>query len=707
MTGSSPDSGHPGTAPDGSRIPDSFDDAQLTSFAVLETLGEGAAGTILLAQESNLQREVALKVLKPHPGGQKHILKRFLREARIIAHLDHPAIVPIYRLTVHEDGRAAYAMKPVRGKTFQELIKEARQQIDAQGRPDKSHDTPALLEHFIKVCDALHFAHVKGVLHRDIKPANIMIGPYNEVYVMDWGIARLDEDREDNSAVVQAPLEYRPDEQERTQVGTLLGTPRYMSPEQAAGQVDRMDARSDLFSLGLVLFELACLRPALRGKTWQELSQRIHNAQLEPLKHYRARQHIPVELRAIIGKATMADPGQRYPDVAAFALDIRRFLRGDAVSVHSDTLPQKIMRWVTHHKQIAFALILSLILLAAAAIGAGLIHRQQLLIRQQQEQLVLGRLLTGGAALAQHIEHRFLHFEALLQRLSGSATQLMTHSRPSGLRYYTSAQNAAGKGAPDLTESAAYNIPISIDWPSIKVAPGADRKQVEPLIQQLAALRPTLQDILRDSMGNPPADTEPFRQRVLQQGAPLVWAYVGIRQGVLIAYPGSGTYPAAYDPRPRPWYRQSMQGGHNRWLAPYVDISGRGLMLPCTQPLRDAQGALLGVAGVELSLQDVRDHLLLPPGSPAGERAYLLDGRGNIIIGSREQLTHEQAGTLINASKQLTPYPDDSIVEQIRAGHSGNRIVGEGREQRLIAFYRLESVGWYYLRESPFPVEGH
>ncbi|MGD2116841.1 MAG: serine/threonine protein kinase [Chromatiales bacterium] len=691
------------TSIDDRQVPDSFDDAQETRFAVLQALGEGAAGTILLAQESNLQREVALKILKPQSSGQNQALKRFLREARIIAHLDHPAIVPIYRLTVREDGQAAYAMKPVRGRTLQDLIKEARQQIDEHGKVDEAHDTPALLEHFIKVCDALHFAHVRGVLHRDIKPANIMIGPYNEVYVMDWGIARLNDGEDHHPSATDVPLEDHPDMYERTQVGTLLGTPRYMSPEQAEGKLDSMDARSDLFSLGLVLFELVSLCPALTGRNWQELSERIREVQLEPLAHYGAHQQIAVELRAIIHKATMAKPEQRYPDVAAFADDIRRYLRGEPVSVHKDSLPQRLMRWVSHHKREAFGILVALILIKLSLIGYGLYHRQQLMIAHQQQQLVMGQLLTEGGELAQDIERRFLRFETLLERLSGASIQLLTHSQPEQLTFYRSEDNAAGNGAPDLSSSAVYGTNISLDWPAIKVAPSIADKAVETQLQQLAALQPTFKHILRESFDNPPTDANEFRQRVLQQGAPLVWAYFGTQQGVLIAHPGSGTYPADYDPRQRPWYKESLDGDKIRWLPPYVDISGRGLMLPCTRPLYDVNGKLLGVAGVDLSLEHVRDDMLLPTQPMQGERAFLLDGEGNIILSSDEDIEHEIPDIAANSSKQLTPYDNADIIKEIRTGKTGHRIVESADgDKKLIAYYPLDSIDWYYLRETPY-----
>jgi len=163
----------------------------LPGYLALEPIGRGSMGSILLVKDEDLRRKVAYKHIHEDMAADRGVVDRFYAEAQLTAQLEHPNIVPVYDLVVEEGGNLGYAMKRVRGRTLEGLMKEARAQLDARGAADERHALPVLLEHFLKVCDAVHYAHRKGVIHRDLKPQNIMVGADNEVYVMDWGIARV------------------------------------------------------------------------------------------------------------------------------------------------------------------------------------------------------------------------------------------------------------------------------------------------------------------------------------------------------------------------------------------------------------------------------------------------------------------------------------------------------------------------------------
>jgi serine/threonine protein kinase len=677
-------------------------DAQEVEFYVLGELGEGGVGEVLLACETVLQRNVAFKFLKPEMVDNADVVKRFFTEASIIAQLDHPAIIPVYRVTTTKDGRIGYTMKPINGETLTDLIRESKQQVDRQGGIDAAHDSSALLEHFVKVCDAIHYAHSKHIVHRDLKPSNIMIGPYNEVYVLDWGIAKTGEEPTELQALVEGLSIDDGELSERTQVGTIMGTPRYMSPEQAAGRSDILDARSDQFSLGLILFEIICLSPALNGKNWIDLKTKIIEAQLEPLTHYSRHENIPVELRAIIKKATQKNPDDRYPSVASFARDIRRYIKGEAVSVHKDTLAQKIMRWTAHHKQKAFVIFIALVSLSLVVTGSSLYQQQQERLQAQAEQLYMGQFLTKVAGKSQEIERRFLQFEAMLEKLAGSATQLMLHGQDQPDRYYTSADNSTVNGAPDLIMSQAYGIPISVGWPAIKKAPNVIEADAEKTIRKLIPLRGIFQQIYRSSLGLEDSNQKTFEKVLLEKGSPLVWAYVGTESGVHMAYPGKSGYPEEFDPRKRPWYVNSLSTKVVQWLPPYVDIGGRGLMLASTVLLHDDQGGQLGVAGVEMSLDTLRRQLLQMDDEKSLSTTYLLDSDGRIITSSIEEVAKFSVGTLINKRNELPVYDQVDVVKRLKRGETGHQIITESGEKKLVVFYHLDSVGWYYVVESSF-----
>lgn len=678
-------------------------DNQETEFCILGALGEGGVGEVLLARENPLHRNVAFKFVKAGMMDNPEVVKRFLIEASVMAQLDHPAIIPIYRVSTIEDGRIGYSMKPIDGRTLAELIREARQQIDFRGKISSTHELSTLLEHFVKVCDAIHYAHSKDIVHRDLKPSNIMIGPYNEVYVLDWGIAKAGKEVSEMHALAEELSMDPTDFSERTQVGTILGTPRYMSPEQAMGQHDILDGRSDQFSLGLILFEITSFSPAFRGNSWEELQAKVVHAQLEPIVHHNPNQTVPVELRAIIRKATQKDPKDRYASVAHFASDIRRYLKGEAVSVHKDTLPQKMMRWIAQHKKKALGTFVSLISLSLLVAAWSLYQKQQEHLQAQADQLHMGEILTKVAGKAQAIERQFLQFEFMLGNLAGSATQLMQYGQEQPDRFYTSEDNSTDKGAPDLVMSKAYGIPISVGWPAVKIAPNAIDSEAEKTVRKLIPLRRTFQQIFRASLGLEDSPLKAFETELIETGSPMVWAYVGTESGVHMAYPGKSGYPAEYDPRVRPWYVNSLSTKGVQWLPPYVDIGGRGLMLASTMQLHDKQGGLLGVAGVEMSLENLRDMLSVVNNNVLST-TYLLDSEGHIITSSVDAVAKFSVGTLINKQNELPIYQQAEIVQRLKRGETGHEMVAEPEGKKLIVFYHIDSVGWYLVVESPFSV---
>jgi serine/threonine protein kinase len=243
--------------------------------------------TVYRARDRELDREVALKVMGPGPAGDGTVA-RLRNEARVLARLEHPGLVPVHDIGTLPDGRLFYVMRLVRGR-----------RLDDHARQERS--LAALLRLFERVCEAVAFAHAQGVLHRDLKPANVMVGPFGEVLVLDWGVAR--ERGVAEPSVAPAPV---PDET-MTAHGTVLGTPGYMSPEQAAGLP--ADHRSDIYGLGAILRDLL-------------------EARREP---------VPKALAAIRDRALAHDPGGRYADALAFRDDLGRFQDGARVAAYRET----------------------------------------------------------------------------------------------------------------------------------------------------------------------------------------------------------------------------------------------------------------------------------------------------------------------------------------------------------------------------------
>ncbi|MEO6788051.1 MAG: serine/threonine-protein kinase, partial [Chthoniobacteraceae bacterium] len=237
-------------------------------------IAEGGMGSIVDAQEKLLRRKVAMKMMRRN--GLQAELVRFIEEAQITGQLEHPNIVPVYELGVDEHDQVYYTMKLVRGTTLHEMLK-----LIEGGDPATVEKYPlsALLTIFQKVCDALAFAHSKGVIHRDLKPANIMLGEYGEVLVMDWGLARASGRNEAAGTEPERTLvrSARQDEGSvmMTMAGMVMGTPQYMPPEQARGETEKFDARTDTYSLGAILYHILTLEPPISGDDVDLLLQSV------------------------------------------------------------------------------------------------------------------------------------------------------------------------------------------------------------------------------------------------------------------------------------------------------------------------------------------------------------------------------------------------------------------------------------------------
>ena len=301
----------------------SVPDLSGTRYALRELIARGGMGVVYAAEDEKLHRRVALKVLDT-AGTNAELTQRLIREARILAQLEHPGIVPVHDVGTLPDGRVFYTMKFVEGLRLDEYIK----QLDS---------LPQRLRLFLRICDAVAFAHARGVLHRDLKPANVMVGSFGEVLVMDWGLAKiLQEPAAPEETVVVSP-QKKISSKEETQAtvvtghGTVMGTPGYMSPEQERGETDKIDARSDIFSLGALLKFVAA--------SSQDRSERL-----------------PRALQAICEKATAKEPEQRYESVPEFAADVSRHLDGLPVSAYSENVFEKLARFYKRH-QIAILLI--------------------------------------------------------------------------------------------------------------------------------------------------------------------------------------------------------------------------------------------------------------------------------------------------------------------------------------------------------------
>lgn len=358
-----------------------FDAAPIEDlFAHREELGRytrsteysrGGMGRIFIVHDELLIRDVALKELLPLSEssagvtpeespirGSGELLARFLKEARITGRLEHPTIVPVYELGRRPSGAPYYTMRLVRGKTL------ARALDDCATLEERLR----LLPNFVDLCMGIAYAHSKDIVHRDIKPTNVMVGEFGETVIIDWGLAKLLGERdEDAEAQLQTVAAMRKIAKEapvaETREGLQLGTPAYMSPEQAAGRINEIDPRSDNFSLGIVLYRILTGELPFQGKTAEETMALIQKG--HPLPPGKIEPHVPRELASICMKALALEKAKRYPSAQQLAEDIRSFLTGSLVGAYNYSARERFARYYRRHRAALNTAAAALVLLLA------------------------------------------------------------------------------------------------------------------------------------------------------------------------------------------------------------------------------------------------------------------------------------------------------------------------------------------------------
>lgn len=360
-------------------------------YKVLTTLGRGGMGVIMQARDLRIRRTVAMKVMRTGSQFSRENVLRFIDEAQLTGQLEHPNIVPVYELGIDEHGETFYTMKFVKGITLEAVLRGLREGDEELIR---KYPLGVLLTIFQKICDAVAFAHSRGIVHRDLKPDNVMIGAYGEVLVMDWGLAkRLNEEISPEESRRLTPPPGRVEEPHRgfeTLHGVVVGTPPFISPEQARGELEKIDQRSDVYVLGAILYAILTLRAPVEALSVQEILEKIIAGGIEPpvALNRKARKsrgkpergvpkrfalvhcpgaRIPEGLSAVAMKALQAEPVARYGSVEEMQAEIAAYQGGFATKAERATPWRQIILFAGRHKRefslfLVLALVLQLVL---------------------------------------------------------------------------------------------------------------------------------------------------------------------------------------------------------------------------------------------------------------------------------------------------------------------------------------------------------
>jgi WD40 repeat protein/tRNA A-37 threonylcarbamoyl transferase component Bud32 len=366
-------------------------------FSILRPHARGGLGRISVALDSELNREVALKELRPERADDPDSRTRFLLEAEVTGRLEHPGVVPVYGLGSDAQGRPFYAMRFVKGQSLNEAIDRFHEDEKGDGSGPRPWNLALrqLLNRFVAVCNVLAYAHSRGVIHRDLKPANILLGPYGETLVVDWGLAKVVGRGEGAVCSGAAEATLQPGSgsgSSETLPGTALGTPAYMSPEQAEGRLDRVSPLSDVYSLGATLYCLLAGKPPLEGEVGVVL-RRAQRGEFPPPR--KVNQRVPPALEAVCLKAMTTKPEDRYSSPRALAEDLEHWLADEPVSVHREPITVRLTRWGRRHRTVATGIgVLLVTTVVGLSIATALIRREQLQTEQERLQAELNLVET-------------------------------------------------------------------------------------------------------------------------------------------------------------------------------------------------------------------------------------------------------------------------------------------------------------------------
>ncbi len=358
-------------------------------YRVIEESGRGGQARVLRGYDSLTARDVAIKELLPvdaSPARLERLRTRFIHEARLTARLTHPGIVPVFDIGFHDDGQPFYTMQFLRGRTLAQEL---------QGKRSLSERLP-YLSHFLDLCQAVSFAHDQGIVHRDIKPQNVVIGEFGQTMLVDWGLAKLMAGARDPAP---EPTAAPPSTVDATAIGSVIGTPAYMSPEQASGRLEDVDERSDVFGLGAVLYQVLTGKAPLAGRQVTELLEAARSASIAPVSELTP--GAPAELAVIAHKALALDRASRYERAADLAADVQAYLTGGRVGAYEYSSWELLRRLVGRHRRVVAATAVGLAALLAALVALSVALRSADREKRHAEVNGAAALVEGAqAALA-------------------------------------------------------------------------------------------------------------------------------------------------------------------------------------------------------------------------------------------------------------------------------------------------------------------
>lgn len=669
------------------------------SFKKEETIAAGGQGILSRGMDITLKRQVAIKSLRPEFCGNAKQRHSFIAEARVTAQLEHPSIVPVYSLHSEQDNGLSVTMKMIRGRTLQSYLNRIKILYKRHGIAsyDEKKALRARLEIFLKICDALEYAHSRNVMHCDLKPENIMIGEYHEAYLMDWGISH--------------PIKggkYDPKNWVRHE--KVLGTPRFLSPETLRGEY--CDERADIYAMGLILYEIVTLNEAFTGKNAEEIIENVRQYRMNPVRHC-FRYAIDPDLKAIILKAAAYDANDRYFSIKAFAGDIRKFLRSEEVSARPDNFVRKIFRFciMRHGKAMVITALLCL-LAAVASVASQLLDTIQSERRETQRRAVIGQTFIDGLVTSYNFENEISNLENTLDgcaqafiylldkkiHITPSATETgaafpikeYEKNPPSSFRYHTK-----------------YGCELDFDHIGYLIQKDADMSNFSHRLKAASELLKGCRDIMLGStFGNRLTrhNREELMKNLMENGVPVSLTYFAFKDGIYFCYPGK--IYKHFDARERLWYKNRINPAvpSSGWSTPYLNANETGLVITYSVRLETPENEIIGVAAVDMDLSYLLSEISRKRDKDnAGivEKTFI-DESGSVIITTNSELSRKAVNGYLEAKGGGAPgfpYPDQTLIRQFRQHQNGYLQRVENGKTYIYVYSKCKTVNWIYFEK--------
>ena len=607
----------------------------------------GGRGILRTAKDKHLHRMVAIKALRKEFAADPDQRGAFLKEAKITAQLDHPGVIPIYSLSSDDDNNLFLSMKYIKGHTFKYYLELVDKQYAEKGvsQFDSRKALFSRLELFLRVCDAIEYAHSRNIMHCDLKPENIMLGECREVYVMDWGLARP----------IHVPGVTR---ENWVSPEKITGTPRYLSPEAVSGQF--CDERSDLYTLGLILHETVTLTNAVPGENRDELILHIRDGQLAPIRH-KYGIWIDNDLRAIIQKATARSLSDRYTSVGELSADLRRYLRDEEVEANPDHFLGKLVRFSRRHPGSALLLTFAMLVIAGSAMTYTLIHDLNRLYENTERDYALGESYVRCVLAARDADRLFLEQKQMLDSLSHSFELLLD-------KKLSVDSDAIQKSASEADSTRVF----------FSAKPGALSPDQKKLSHLISLMLPNMESAFLKSKSSAPRKNE-ANAHISPHGILFAFdnglsaSFPEYRSAILPEDTDNGALQGLFSP-------SEVKEDEYIWMTRKVNDED---IFYCARKLESPDQTFPGVMILASRIPGL--HRLIQCAESDGGR-YLLDGKGKILLCSSGV-----KGT------DLDPRIRTAVLQR-RYGYISSTEKGR---RMLWCFNAIPSAGWFWLEKLP------